>query len=723
MFSLCVGPLTRMFTKTGTHYAPHSPASQRPDIPSPLYPDRPIRPLPKHRLRSRLSPDVADSILYPPAPAPAPAPAPSERSPLFHFPNNNVRGERVDGVRESLDKSERDDSNRTLHQPRHTSEIDLDSEEEEIGARARRLYHGHRGYSTFNGLPTTPGLNLSNNPLDSRGDLSGIKACKASTNSDRSSVDGYDSFENTKNKKKRKIPTPGNTGNHHTHLSADLANLGISSAQGTEGSSPEELSGGTGQYYGSGHSASSGSGSSGAGRGRLTRSQLKNGSTRSPLGVSTDGSNAWGGGRTGKLRSRDLNLSGGAKGALSDIAVDTVGRDSSRPETTTQKNFDRGIISAAIANAVGEGLKLPGKDQANISLFQQQPARKPIPAIPQFQPSTAAKAQIQKPPPIKPQFTFTSTSDVAWPGASGLHSGKGPSLGAVPTATSLNPQAPPSFQPQMPRNMATQGTQTGLNTNVNRRPAQAPPAQGLAASQHAPSSVRQSAQQQPTQPATGNQTVPPLTAQQQQQQDQSKKTHRRTGKEYIMAAQQRRLRQEYQNYHHPPSSDDIWICEFCEYESVFGGPPEALIRQYEIKDRKERRRLAEKRRLLEKAKMKGRKGKKGGKGTTKGSAGSGTPNAQQQPTQHQPQNQHHAHDHSQVQSQGTQSEEYLPDEFFDEEEATIPLPDVQVPATTAATGHSLPPMAQQAKRGVLSQQPNATKLGAATAGGDMIKAK
>ncbi|RPB05270.1 hypothetical protein L873DRAFT_1840193 [Choiromyces venosus 120613-1] len=67
------------------------------------------------------------------------------------------------------------------------------------------------------------------------------------------------------------------------------------------------------------------------------------------------------------------------------------------------------------------------------------------------------------------------------------------------------------------------------------------------------------------------------------------------------------------------SNGEIWICEFCEYESIFGEAPEALMRQYEIKDRKERRKLAEKRRLLEKAKQKGKKnsgkngsGKKGG---------------------------------------------------------------------------------------------------------------
>lgn len=89
---------------------------------------------------------------------------------------------------------------------------------------------------------------------------------------------------------------------------------------------------------------------------------------------------------------------------------------------------------------------------------------------------------------------------------------------------------------------------------------------------------------------------------------QGKKPRRRKGDVYVLAARQRRLQQEYNNLQHPPAPEDIWICEFCEYESIFGEPPHALIRQYEIKDRKERRRLAEKRRLLEKAKLKGRKG-------------------------------------------------------------------------------------------------------------------
>lgn len=86
---------------------------------------------------------------------------------------------------------------------------------------------------------------------------------------------------------------------------------------------------------------------------------------------------------------------------------------------------------------------------------------------------------------------------------------------------------------------------------------------------------------------------------------------------YALSARQRKIQQQYTNFHHPPSLEDIWICEFCEYESIFGHPPEALIRQYEMKDRKERKRLAEKKRLLEKAKMKGRKTKKATKNALK----------------------------------------------------------------------------------------------------------
>jgi hypothetical protein len=77
-----------------------------------------------------------------------------------------------------------------------------------------------------------------------------------------------------------------------------------------------------------------------------------------------------------------------------------------------------------------------------------------------------------------------------------------------------------------------------------------------------------------------------------------------------MAANRRRERQRQFNIQHPPKDEDIWICHYCEYEMIFGYPPEALIRRYEIVDHKVRLQEKERRRLLEKAKMRGRKGRK-----------------------------------------------------------------------------------------------------------------
>lgn len=168
--------------------------------------------------------------------------------------------------------------------------------------------------------------------------------------------------------------------------------------------------------------------------------------------------------------------------------------------------------------------------------------------------------QQQKTTPTNSQFTFTCESDaknVKFPEQS-LYSPD------YATRVQSAPAAAPS-QTQRPLQSA------GVQTN------QVPPPQ--AGAHHAP---------------------PPA----------QKQRRRRKGDVYALAARQRKLQQEYQNLQHPPAHEDIWICEFCEYESIFGSPPHALVRQYEIKDRKERKRLAEKRRLLEKAKLKGRKGKK-----------------------------------------------------------------------------------------------------------------
>ncbi|KAF3940399.1 hypothetical protein ABW19_dt0203325 [Dactylella cylindrospora] len=71
--------------------------------------------------------------------------------------------------------------------------------------------------------------------------------------------------------------------------------------------------------------------------------------------------------------------------------------------------------------------------------------------------------------------------------------------------------------------------------------------------------------------------------------------------------QQQRLRQRQAS----GNKGEIWICEFCEYEAIFGQPPEALMRQYDIRDRRERRERKEaenrRRRAEERLQRKGRK--------------------------------------------------------------------------------------------------------------------
>ena len=151
---------------------------------------------------------------------------------------------------------------------------------------------------------------------------------------------------------------------------------------------------------------------------------------------------------------------------------------------------------------------------------------------------------------------------------------------------------------------------------------------------------------------------------------QAKKPRRPLHKQFALAARNRRTRQELNNYKNPPKEEDVWICEFCEYESIFHEPPKALIRQYEAKDRLERKRLAEKQRLLEKAKMKGRKGKKGNKKNANAATHA------QQPTQ-KPRYGQQAMDQTPVQHQGTQSEEYVLDDYDDD---PIPIPALPTPA-------------------------------------------
>jgi hypothetical protein len=240
-----------------------------PDAVSP-YPDRPIRPLPKRRLRERLSPDVAESIKYPPAP--------KTTTPLFYHPYNLREDVGTNNSVESQHPSEReraDEIERNYISRRNGDE--LESDEDETAYRSR-IYSRHS-------VDTTGRSYRYVQKPDSKHPNPQPPASTAS------SADGYDSFENTNNKKKRKIPTPGDSNLNGVHLSSDLAGMGISGPDDLA----EDVGIGASPYHGSG---SIGQGISGPGRGRYGR--VRNG--RSPLRTLSDAASNWGNGRTTKQR-------------------------------------------------------------------------------------------------------------------------------------------------------------------------------------------------------------------------------------------------------------------------------------------------------------------------------------------------------------------------------------------------------------------------------------
>jgi len=135
----------------------------------------------------------------------------------------------------------------------------------------------------------------------------------------------------------------------------------------------------------------------------------------------------------------------------------------------------------------------------------------------------------------------------------------------------------------------------------------------LRMSPHPPITSAPGTQRAPVNPST-SQHIPPPDAQ-----DVPRTEHERTesevrvdqNRELKKAARMRRAAQQAKNRATRPQPEDRWSCYFCEYEDIFGEPPRALIRQYELKDAKARKDAAEKKRLLDKAKAKGRKLKKG----------------------------------------------------------------------------------------------------------------
>lgn len=229
--------------------------------------DRPIRPLPKRRLRERLSPEVADSIKYPPAPQSTPA--------LFSYPCN-LKG----GFEEETSSGERD------FQP------DFSSRQSSRRNGGRHETDGDEVSLRRTVVPRAPTESLGRPArLLQKPDTSRQGHSPQPPPSAASSADGYDSFENTNNKKKRKIPTAGEMNGVH-----GLGDHGLNDAHSLPGglAVTPDRSGESGNsssmaYYGSGSFMSTGQNVSGPGRGRYGRAR----SGRSPLQTLADTGGNW----------------------------------------------------------------------------------------------------------------------------------------------------------------------------------------------------------------------------------------------------------------------------------------------------------------------------------------------------------------------------------------------------------------------------------------------
>ncbi|KAF1822429.1 uncharacterized protein K489DRAFT_358660 [Dissoconium aciculare CBS 342.82] len=501
--------------------SPSSSINRSPDTASLVYPDRAIRPLPRSRLKSKLSPEQVSTIVYPLEPPP--------RALTLNF-NARENGSTTtspahmtNGDAASYHSPHHHHEHRTVHSHCTCGEHG-DSGDEEV-----EFDHPDFRYPPLpqgDGVPAKSGESPHQRLL---------AASRSSTKppppgSAASSADGYESFENTSNKKKRKIPLSGVSNLHQSQLSAEMANMGINghgdeTADASNSNTPagEQQSPQHYNHASSGSiSAGSGTGISGAGRGRYGRQEAR---ARRPLGSST--MNA---------------INGYNPRAPSRGNDDKHGQDGDY-ETTG------GIISQAIKTAAEQGPLTPvGKGKENMSLLHATKLVDHHPSNSAY--STGSPTPTRTGPPVdKSHGTQTMSSRNPTP--------------------QYNNRAPPA-----PSTGANPNGNHQQNSGVNPAPAPKP------------------------------------------------RPRRNPSKEYALQALNRQKQQQYQNWHSRIKPEDMWICEFCEYEDIYGVPPLALIRQYEIKDRQERKKAAEKRRLLEKAKMKGRKNKKSGAAGKVGKNGS-----------------------------------------------------------------------------------------------------
>lgn len=250
-----------------------------PDSTSSLFPDRPIRPLPKRRLRERLSPDVADAIKYPPAPQNIP--------PLFAYPYNAKEDSGLSGSDHLIAVNRENVAELAQDASLRRNGLSGEHRDDSLLSQARRALVSRPFQDTQGSAFRTP-----QRPAPARHNA--IQPPPSTT----SSADGYDSFENTNNKKKRKIPTAGEAILNGTHVLNDSSALGMPSPPTTGDEGPGDLTAAVpSPYYQSAGPSANAQGISGPGRGRYGR--VRNG--RSPLRTLPDPNGAWNG-RTPKLR-------------------------------------------------------------------------------------------------------------------------------------------------------------------------------------------------------------------------------------------------------------------------------------------------------------------------------------------------------------------------------------------------------------------------------------
>jgi hypothetical protein len=235
-----------------------------PDTMSALFPDRPMRPLPKRRLRERLASDVADNIVYPPVPPTS--------TPLFQYPYNTASPD----VHRYPSVGSGDD----------VAQIVYKDELDGLGEHQTMLAESTGSNVRWVPIPSSRDLDLDIAARRGAG-RGGRQSAQALESSAASSVDGYETFENSNNKKKRKIPTLNESGigsgGGGMHSINDL-NTGAMSGSG----SGYGDGGGDGEPgYSSGYVTVGGSGVAGPGRGRYGRSR----SMRSPLRPLADTTN------------------------------------------------------------------------------------------------------------------------------------------------------------------------------------------------------------------------------------------------------------------------------------------------------------------------------------------------------------------------------------------------------------------------------------------------